>query len=93
MLSGFESYESISKIKNFDYLNFLKKWKDYFSPDILSLLESSDISHAFLPNKGDGFFSKHIEEKFQLIRINEDGVNVYIRSNNTINPSNSIYYE
>ena len=83
MLSSFASNESIDKIENFSFYNFLEHWKDYFTPEVCQKLDISDINRAFLPNKGQGLFPKEIEEKFGLIRIQEEDVDIYIRSNNT----------
>jgi hypothetical protein len=86
-LSSFASFEAIEKIKNFSFYEFLKNWKQFHDSELCNQLDPADIEHAFLPNQGQGLFSKEIEEQFELIRIQEDNVDIYIRANQTPNLS------
>lgn len=93
MLTGFNSNQSIYKFPEFSFLEFMSNWKDFFTPERLALFEAGEINQAFEPHLQSGLFSEDVQNSFNLIRIEEDNVNIYIRPNDSANISRKCQVE
>lgn len=87
MLGGFNSQESLSKLDDFNFLDYMENWRGFFTPEVLGLFESSEMNLPFSAIEEPGLLAPDIEEKFNLIRLQHDNVSIYVRSNQSLRQS------
>ena len=91
MLMSFSKWDFFKDLKNFNYLNFLKDWRTFFTEDFLNKNSHMEYNIPFPELSEPGLIPQELEEELDLVRIKVKNIDIYIRTIDFAPESNCQY--